>query len=73
MSEWFLLSVLPCNTFVVARGDFHNNLIHGQGVMKYTNGDEYIGQWVAGLVRILCGQCVIVICNTYRCGNISIL
>jgi len=37
---------------MIARGDFINNLMHGQGMMKYANGDEYSGQWAAGLVWI---------------------
>lgn len=35
-----------------ARGDFLTNMIHGKGVMKYANGDEYNGQWTSGLVCV---------------------
>ena len=32
------------------RGDFSNNLIDGHGIMRYSNGDVYEGQWENGLV-----------------------
>ena len=34
----------------VYRGDFSNNLIDGKGIMRYSNGDVYEGQWENGLV-----------------------
>ena len=46
--------------YVTCRGDFSNNLIHGRGIMKYSNGDVYEGEWENGLV-----------CSDVHCYNSS--
>lgn len=35
------------------KGKFGHNLMHGHGIMKYSNGDLYEGSWKNGMVCVI--------------------
>ena len=56
--------------YATHRGNFSNNLFHGYGVMKYSNGDVYEGQWENGLV---CAELKFLHCaHIYACPYLVI-
>ena len=44
------------NASAVYEGDWHEDQRHGQGVMRFANGDKYDGRWIRDVMETMDGE-----------------